>query len=92
MNHPPPGLSSKANARFLTVEGPNDRFIVMISTRHIYPNEEIYANYSLDYKGFETMSQKHELSTPELPDAEEFDVGEYVLIKGFTGEERQAEV
>ncbi|KAF1979792.1 SET domain-containing protein [Bimuria novae-zelandiae CBS 107.79] len=80
VNHPPPG--TKANARFFTIEGPYDRSIGLHAIRHIPRNGEIFAEYLNDWKGFENMTEEHELWKRELPEDEDFNVGEYVLIRG----------
>ena len=46
VNHPPAGPPNKTNAMFFTVEGPTERFIVLMSTRYIAANTEIFAEYS----------------------------------------------
>jgi hypothetical protein len=42
-NHPDPG--KEANAVFKTIEGPKERFIVLVPKKRIPKNTEILANY-----------------------------------------------
>ncbi|KAF2447488.1 hypothetical protein P171DRAFT_226100 [Karstenula rhodostoma CBS 690.94] len=91
VNHPPPG--KKANAEFKMVEGASERFIVLMPTRRIQQNEEILAEYAADFPGFEDVSgNKSEESCTEQSEADDYSIGEYVLIFGRCEEANHEQV